>query len=314
LKSNRNRLKMFIAQISKPHLLVWGKILGRLLYYLAVPQRRIVRRNLRFSHPQWPQNNIRRVTKRFFKHFGTTILEIVQMGFFSREDMRNRIQVVGEENARAALRANKGIIVISAHLGNWEVGLQTATCYFGLPMTGIAKKMRNARLEQVIYNYRTRFGNKILYKRGALPEMMQVLRQGGVLGVMMDVSRRFDGVEVEFFGHRATATPVAALLALRCKSPVLPVYCLRNPAGNLIVHIEPPVIMERTNNLRKDLVTNTQTITNRLEAAVRRKPEQWLWTLKRWKEFYPVLYPQSAKRLHKIKMKAQQKRKGITGL
>ena len=236
------------------------------------------------------------------------------MGFFSREDMRNSIHVVGEKNVMSALRAHKGIIVVSAHLGNWEVGLQTATCYFGLSMTGIAKKMRNVRLEQIIYNYRTRFGNKILYKKGALPEMMQVLRQGGILGVMMDVSRRFDGVEVEFFGRRATATPVAALLALRCKSPVLPVYCLRNPAGKLVVHIEPPVKMERTNNLRKDLLTNTQAITNRVEAAVRKKPEQWLWTLKRWKEFYPFLYPQSTRRLHKIKRKAQQKRKGITGL
>ena len=125
----------------------------------------------------------------------------------------------------------------------------------------------------------------------------------------MDISRRFDGVEVNFFGRRATATPAAALLGLRCKSPIIPAFCHRNPEGKLIVQIEPPVEIKRTKDLRFDLQFNTQLITDRVERAVRNYPEQWNWMLKRWKEFYPDLYPESKKRLKHIKKKEKRKKK-----
>jgi KDO2-lipid IV(A) lauroyltransferase len=126
---------------------------------------------------------------------------------------------------------------------------------------------------------------------------------------MMDISRRFDGVEVNFFGRRATATPAAALLGLRCKSPIIPAFCHRNPKGNLIVRVEPPVEIKRTKDLRSDLQFNTQLITDQVERAVRNYPEQWNWMLKRWKEFYPGLYPESEKRLYRIKKKKEKRRK-----
>jgi KDO2-lipid IV(A) lauroyltransferase len=119
----------------------------------------------------------------------------------------------------------------------------------------------------------------------------------------MDISRRFDGVEVQFFGRRATATPAAAMLALRCKSPVIPIFCHRNPRGELVIKAKHPLEIKRTGNLRADLQTNTQLITDSVERAVREHPEQWNWLLKRWKDFYPDLYPESRKRLRKIEAK-----------
>jgi KDO2-lipid IV(A) lauroyltransferase len=177
-----------------------------------------------------------------------------------------------------------------------------------MPLTGVAKKLRNSILDRVVHKLRTRFGNKIIYKKGALPEMTQTLRNGEILGLLMDISRRFDGVEVQFFGRRATATPAAALLALRCKSPVVPIFSHRNRKGELVIKAERPVEIKRTGNLRSDLQTNTQLITDRVERAVRKNPEQWNWILKRWKEFYPGLYPESTKRLQRLKLK--EKRRG----
>jgi len=138
---------------------------------------------------------------------------------------------------------------------------------------------------------------------------VQTLRQGEIVAILMDISRRFEGVEVNFFGHRATATPAAALLGLRCKSPIIPAFCHRDEKGRLIVQIEPPVEIQRTNDLRFDLQTNTQLITDRVERAIRNYPEQWNWLLKRWKEFYPDLYPKSERRQKRIKMK--EKKRGL---
>jgi KDO2-lipid IV(A) lauroyltransferase len=302
-------LTNFIAQIPRNYITRLGKILGFFLYYYDVPHRRIVRRNLQLAYPAWSRKQIQILSKRFFQHFGKTILELVHMSFFSREDMLDTVRVEGQENLIAALAEQKGVVLISAHLGNWEMAWHIGPCYFQQQVTGVAKKLRNGSLNQLIHRIRTRFGNRIIYKKGALPEMMQTLRQGKIVAVLMDISRRFDGVEVKFFDRRATATPAVALLALRCKSPVVIAFCHRDAKGKLIIRIKPPLEMQRTNDLRADLQTNTQAITERVEQAIQNHPEQWLWTLKRWKDFYPDLYPESKRRKQRIKKKGAKKLK-----
>jgi KDO2-lipid IV(A) lauroyltransferase len=231
------------------------------------------------------------------------------MTCLSQQEIVSKVHIEGTEILIEALAKQKGVVVITAHLGNYEMAAQCIPCLLGLQMASVAKKMRNVWLNRMIHNIRTRFGNKIIYKKGALPEMMQTLRQGAMVTILMDISRRFDGVEVNFFGRRATATPAAALLGLRCKSPVIPAFCHRNPKGELIVQIEPPVEIQRTKDLRSDLQFNTQLITDQVERAVRNYPEQWNWMLKRWKDFYPDLYPESEKRKHRIKKKEKRKKK-----
>jgi KDO2-lipid IV(A) lauroyltransferase len=308
LEPKRGVFANFIARIPKSYITSLGKILGYFLYYFDASHRRIARRNLQFAHPEWSRNQIQSLLKGFFQHFGRTILELVQMSFFSRVDMLGNVRVEGQEYFIEAQAKQKGVILISAHLGNWEMAWHVGPCYFQRQVTGVAKKLRNVQLNRLIQNRRARFGNRIIYKKGALPEMMQTLRQGEVVAVLMDISRRFDGVEVNFFGRRATATPAAALLALRCKSPVVPAFCHRNAKGELIIRIETPVEIKRTNDLRTDIQTNTQLITDRVEQAIRGNPAQWFWTLKRWKDFYPGLYPESKKRLREIKKKQDKKR------
>ena len=282
-------------------------MLGNLMYYLAVPQRRIVDRNLRFCLVDSSSQKIRCKAKNIFEHFGITIIELLQLAYLSKRELVSKVRVEGEEILIEAMAQKKGIVLVTAHLGNYELAAQFIPCLLGLPMSAVAKKMRNVRINRLLHNLRTRFGNRLIYKKGALPEMMQTLRRGEMVAILMDISRRFDGVEVNFFGRRATATPAAALLGLRCKSPIIPGFCHRNSKGELIVQIEPPVELRRTKDLRSDLQFNTQLITDRVECAVKNHPEQWNWMLKRWKEFYPGLYPESKKRLESIKRKEKKR-------
>jgi Kdo2-lipid IVA lauroyltransferase/acyltransferase len=313
LESNRSGLTDFIARVPKNYIIELGKILGFFLHYFDVPHRRIVRRNLQFIHPECSRNQIQNLANRIFQHLGITILEFLQLAYLSHEELMSNLQIEGKEILAEALANLSGVVLISAHLGNWEVAWQVCPSFFHRQITGVAKKLRNVKLNRLIHNRRTRFGNRILYKKGALPDMMQTLRQGEIVGLLMDISRRFDGVEVEFFGHRATATPAAALLAMRCKSPIIAAFSHRNAKGQLIIRIEPPIEILRTGNLRTDLQINTQRITDRVERAIRNYPEQWNWTLKRWKDFYPDLYPESKKRKQRIKMKEKRKKKLSSG-
>jgi KDO2-lipid IV(A) lauroyltransferase len=289
-------------------LMALGRFIGTMVYLTDVPHRRIVRRNLQFAFPDWSREQIRRTSKRVFQNLGTTLVEICQLSTFSREDVLANVQVEGADRWQRALESKRGLIIVSAHLGNWEFGMQYAACFMQKPTLGVAKKIRFQPLNQWVHNLRTRFGNTIIYKKGALPEMRKTLRRGDVVAFLVDQSRRREGVDVNFFGRRVTATPAAAFLSIRCKCPVLPIFCIRETNGQLTIHVDVPLDLEWTGDLRSDVQTNTQRITDVVERMVRKYPEQWFWVHKRWKKYYPHLYPEYQLRRHR--RKAREKRRG----
>lgn len=302
----------FVA-IPKSILCFFGGIIGTVLYYLDMPHRRIVKRNLKFTYPEWTDEEIRLLSKRIFRNLGVTILEILQMNFFSQNDFLENIRIKGKEHLLEAVGKGRGVVIISAHLGNWEAASLFAPCYFGYPVTSVARKIESGIVNRWILRFRTRFGNSIIDKEGALPEMTQTLRDGKILALLIDQgTKKSEGVELEFFGKKVTVTPAAAMLALRCKSPVLPVFCVREEDQKLTINIWPPVQVVRTKDLRDDLRANTQIMTDVIEKAVRRYPDQWLWLHKRWKRFYPDLYPEyiarrKRRRAKKIKRMLSEK-------
>jgi len=306
---SRGPLATFIAGISATKIQRVGKMLGALAFHLDVSHRRIVRRNLKFIHPDWPPGKIRKLSKRVFQNLGITITEILQMTCLSKEEILGKAKIHGVKNLIDALKGGQGAIMISAHLGNWEMAAMVGPLYLDTPINAVAKKLRFEFINNLVVNLRTRFGCKVIDKEEALPQMRKALRQGEILGILIDQGARSrESVGITFFGRRVRATSAASLLALRCKSPVVPAFCVRDAGGKLNLLIEPPLKLVRTRNLRADLKTNTQIMTDVVEKAVSKYPEQWFWVHKRWKKYYPRLYPEfSAKR----KRRRIRKRKKI---
>ncbi len=295
--------RTFIANISHRHIVRLGRLLGMLMYFVDVPHRRLAERNLQFCYPQWPRKQIDRLCREIFKNAGITFLEIWQMAFFTREQVQDMIKrVEGLEHVAGAIKQNRGAVVVTAHTANWEFALLFGGCHFGGQLTAVARHIRFGWLDRWFYRLRTRFGNRIIFKKDALPEMRQVLRRGELLAITLDQSRHKQAIEIDFFGHKATATPAAALLAMRCKSPVLPSFCLRDADGELFIEVAPPIELQRTKDLRADLQANTQKMIDVMEAQIRRHPEHWIWFQRPWKKTHPELYPRwTARRLKKKK-------------
>ena len=281
---------MLSPSIARLSALSIGSALGRALYLADGSHRRIVRRNLSFAYPELDADQCRRLAGRVFQNYGINLFELFQMKFMQPEDVVRRVRFYGLENFRDALQRKRGVIAVSAHLGSWELGVQALPCVFGTHLTAVAKKFKSNFVENWIHAVRTRFGNAILYKKDSLADMTKILRQGGILAILIALARRTDGVDVSFFGKKATATPAVAMLALRCRSAVLPTFCIRESDAQIGIHVEPEIEMRRTKDLRSDLVDNTQRITDVVERMVRRHPEQWFWLMRRWKEHYPQLY------------------------
>ena len=243
-------------------------------------------------------------------NFGITLVEMFQSSFMSPEEVFNSLRVEGEEEFVNALKGNQGVVIVSAHMGNWEVCLHI-TNYYGKPMLGVAAKTRFGWADVLLSRSRNRLGNMIIDKKGALTRMTEGLRRGEVIGMLIDQSRRKHGVEVTFFGRKATASPAPALLALRCKSLVLPAFSVRGTDGELTIQVKTPFELTRTGDLRRDIQSNTQRMIDVVEEMVRKYPDQWFWLLKPWKVHYPNLYSDWDAR--RRKRKAKKKRKALSG-
>ncbi len=302
-------MKSGITKIPRHLIINSGKLLGLLFYSLAIPHRRLVRRNLQFCYPEWSAKEIRELSRRIFMNFGITLVEMLQCTFMSHEEVLKALRVEGEENFNKAFKSNRGIVIVSAHMGNWEVGLHI-TNYYGKPMLGVAAKTRYGWANILLSRSRNRLGNTIIDKKGALPKITEGLRRGEVIGMLIDQSRRKHGVEVTFFGRKATASPAAALLALRCNSLVLPAFCVRRSDGQLTIQVKTPFELTRTGDLRSDIQSNTQRMIDVVEEMVRTYPDQWFWLLKPWKVHYPNLYSEWDAR--RRKRKAKKKRKALS--
>ena len=288
-----------------------GRIIGMLVYLIDVPHRRIVRTNLRMAFPDWSRDKIRHASKRIFKHLGTTLVEILQLVTYTEQDVIARMRLVGEDHLQRALAQKKGLIVVSAHMANWEFLIQFGACFMQKPVHGVAKKLRYQLLNKWVHWFRTRFGTNIIYKKGALPDMRQALRRGEIVALLVDQSKRREGVDVNFFGYRVPVTPAAAFLGLRCKSPILPIFCIREASGQLTIHVDQPLNLVWSGDLRADVQANTQLITDAVELMIRKYPDQWFWVHKRWKKYHPHWYPAYQQRRQRRKTReAQREQKG----
>ncbi|MBC2694540.1 MAG: lysophospholipid acyltransferase family protein [Desulfobacteraceae bacterium] len=289
-------IKTFIVGIPKKYIVKTGNILGDLVYLLDTRHRRIVRRNLQFAYPEWPLNKIKKITLKTFQSMGIIVLEICQMTCFSKEDILQQVRIKGKENLLNTVKSPKGVIMISAHIGNWEMCSLFLSCYIQKSVVVVAQK-QPVFIERIIHKLRTNTGNTIISKKGAMIKLVRTLRKGKMIGLLIDQgTSRGEGVDVTFFGRDTYATHAASLLAARYNCPVLPVYCIREPDANLTVIVEPPLKLHKTDDVHADLQTNTQIMTDSVEKIVKLYPEQWLWFHKRWKRHYPELYPEDLAR------------------
>ena len=192
------------------------------------------------------------------------------------------ISLEGMEHLRAVLDQHGRAIVLTAHLGNWEL-LSLAPALTGYPLTVVARALDSASLGAWVDRLRNTAGVEVVDKRQALRPVLAALRRGRLVGVLLDqnTSRR-EGVFVPFFGRLASTSRSVALLALRTSTPVIPAFTRRVAPGRHRITIRPAVPMPAGKD-EEAVLTLTARCTEAIEEAVRATPEQWLWTHDRWR-------------------------------
>lgn len=199
------------------------------------------------------------------------------------ERVLERVRLHGLEHLRAAMARHGRVLVLTAHLGNWEL-LAIAHRLTGFPLAVVVRPLDARALNALAERLRRKAGVELLTKRGALRAVLSALHRARMVGVLLDqnASRR-EGVFVPFFGRPASTSKSLALLATRTRTPVLPIFTCREADGGHRVTIHPPLEAPETPDAERAIIELTMRCNEAIEAAVRRTPEQWLWIHRRWR-------------------------------
>jgi KDO2-lipid IV(A) lauroyltransferase len=257
-----------------------GAGLGDLAWLLLPRRRAIALGNLaRALGGGHPAPEVRRLGRRSFQHLGMTFVETCELFFRPPASILARVEMNGGERLREAAAQGKGVLVLTAHYGNWEL-LGAAHILSGLPLSVVARPLDQPLLERLAARLRRRAGIELIDKRHGLRDVLQALRQGRMVGILLDQNAaRSEGVFVPFFGVPASTSKGLALIALRTRAPVVPVFIRRLGAGRHRVEVGaalPPPADD-------DVVAYTAAFNRAIEAAIRQAPEQWFWMHNRWR-------------------------------
>ena len=261
-----------------------GQWVGAAAHAVLPHLRRHAEINLRLAFPDASEAERARIRRGVFRNLGRLLGEISQFPRLDRKRIESIVAYEGLENYLAAVARGRGVILLTGHIGCWELSVFAHSIY-GHPMSFLKRNVDNPLVERLAEDYRSRFGNRGIDKKNSVREILKTLKAGGVVGILADLNAsREEGVFVEFFGRQASTTAGVATLALRTGAAVVPGYLLWDEAARIHrLHFEPPIETIDTGNQKEDVVANTQRYAAALEAVIRRQPDQWLWIHRRWR-------------------------------
>ena len=265
-----------------------GVGLGRIAYHVDRFHRRIALDNLTHAFPSKSASERRALARAMFAHFGSLLLELMKFGALSRDKMLRLVECDGEERVWDAYQRGKGVLFFTGHFGYWEMQAIMQPLRVR-PVSVLARPLDNPRLHEMLERIRTRTGNSVIYRQGAIRKVLRELAANRGIAILIDQHLHTpDAVYVDFFRRPAATTSALAALALRTGAPVIPVFALPLPHGRYRFVYEHPV--EPPLGDSPDAVREfTQRCTDVLEMYVRRHPELWLWMHRRWRDRDPQL-------------------------
>jgi len=261
-----------------------GIFIGGLVYHLHPRLRRVGRRNLEMAFPDKSPAERREILRGVYVSLGRLLGEACQFPKYTRENVSQIAVYQGFENFEAAEKRGKGVLLLTAHFGGWEVGsFFHSLC--GHPMQIVVRPLDNPYVDALVTRYRGLHGNTLIGKQEFARGLLAAMRDNATVGILMDTNMTPpQGVFVGFFGIAACTASGLARVALHTDAAVVPAFTIWDPVlRKYRVEFDRPVELVRTGDDEADAIANTARFTKIIEEYVRRYPDQWLWVHRRWK-------------------------------
>jgi KDO2-lipid IV(A) lauroyltransferase len=269
-----------------------GRAIGTLGYAPLRIRRAVVERQLSAVFPEKSREEIDRIARESYGHLGRTSIETAVLPSYSPQQIVDLFETVdGWQMVQEKLALGKGLIVVTGHLGNWELG----GAYYaarGLPIDAVARHMANPLFDGYLTRTRERIGMTVVHDEQAVRRVPRSLRSGRAVAFLVDQGAiGLASTWVPFFGRYAKTPRGPAVFALRLGAPVVFGVALRGPTGKYQLTFE-PIEVKDTGDREADVDRIVADYTAVLERWVRRAPEQYLWHHRRWKHQRPGTPPE----------------------
>jgi KDO2-lipid IV(A) lauroyltransferase len=253
--------------------------LGSIAYAVSARQRRLALAHLAIAFPERAAAERARIARRSFAHLGRSVAETALADRLSIDELV-ALDPASEAVAREAVAQGKGVVVVTAHVGNWELFARRSAA-LGLPIGTVAREAQDPRLTKLLEGARS--GLRLFWRSSPLAgrEIVRFLKEGGAVGILIDQDTKVAGHFVPFFGRDAFTPRAAGDLSARLGCPMIFGCCFR-VAPRLHRMVVRAIDVPRTGDREADSLALTAAATREIESEIRAHPEQWVWMHPRW--------------------------------
>jgi KDO2-lipid IV(A) lauroyltransferase len=246
--------------------------------------RHVGERNLELALPEIPAADRTRILRRLFRNLGWQLVEFCRMPRYTVQNTQGWIRTEGLGNYLAAQARGKGVLVLTGHLGGWELS-SFYHSLMGHPMGMVIRRLDNRLLDEYVNSVRCLHGNRVLHKDDFARGLLTAMRSGETVGILMDTNMTPpQGEFVKFFGITACTASGLARVALKTGAAVVPGFLVWEAAERqYVLYFAPALKFAESDDREADILAATQQCNDVLESWIRRYPDQWLWIHRRWK-------------------------------
>lgn len=256
--------------------------LGEISYLFLAKRRRLTIDNLKQAfQAQYTDKQIKQLAINTFRNFGKSMIEFISLPKINKDNVDKFVTIKGLENLQMAKKEGKGVIILSSHLGNWEI-MAKALILKGYPLTIMVRRQRNKLVEELIEQQRNESKVKTIPHTIAPKEILRLLKNNEIIGMIADQDGGKKGVFVNFFDRPASTATGPVVFAIRSGTALIPLFDIRQKDNHHQIIIETPYQLITTSDIKKDIVDNTEILTKKLESYIRQYPDQWFWLHNRW--------------------------------
>ena len=261
-----------------------ARLLGDLGCLMSAGRRELLRNNLKIAFKdKYSDAELDAIARRSYHNLLMSFFEFVRFPLYRDEDIRRMVEVHGEEHIHAALARGKGVIIVSAHFGNWEL-LAARIHTLGFPMTVVGRDQNDSLINDFIVRLRTSKGTKNI-PRGApmFKHITGLLKNNELVGLVSDQNAGARGLFVDFFGVPASTFKGPGMFAQLTGAAVVPIFIVRRGYQDHVGYLGPIIDIESTGDTGHDITAWCKAFTAVIEDFVARHPDHWFWVHKRWK-------------------------------
>lgn len=264
--------------------------LARVAWFIDKKHAKIIKTNLDLAYENtMPENEKQKIVKQAYENMIFLLFDFVKNQGISKEDLAKKVEFENLEILDSL--KDRQIIFITAHYGNWELISLTIAGLLNYEGSIVGRGLDSKAVDAILRQNREQFNIELIEKEGAMKGLYKSMKQGKTIGLLVDQNTAdSDGILVNFFGKLARHTPAASILSRRFDAPIVPVFITTNDWQKFKFSVYPPIMPIKTDNNDDDILKLTQAQADATEFAIRKKPDEWFWFHKRWKNQYEDAY------------------------